>query len=47
MKKRITEVIHYDDETIIHPGEYEYEENGINGWPMILVNNEWLDWCEE
>lgn len=47
MKKIIKEAIQYDDETIILPGAYEYEENGINSMPMIFVNGEWLDWCED
>lgn len=43
MKMIVLKPIEYDEELTIQPGEYEYIENGINAWPMIKVNDEWLD----
>jgi hypothetical protein len=45
MKIKFNEAIEYDEEITIECGEYEYAEEGINGYPMILVNNQWLDVC--
>ncbi len=42
----IAEGFEYDEETFVYAGEYEYCDEGINGYPMILVNGEWLDICD-
>ena len=42
----INENFMYDDELLIEAGEYEFVEEGIVGYPMILVNDEWLDLCD-
>ena len=41
----VTKGFEYDEELFVEPGEYEYIENGVNGYPMINVNGEWLDIC--
>lgn len=38
----VNEGFWYDEETFVESGEYEVED-GPNGYPMILVNGEWLD----
>ena len=46
MKKQkilIAEGFWYDDETYVSAGFYDFVENGINGYEMIKVNDEWLD----
>ena len=42
----IAEGFEYDEETFVEAGEYEFEYEGINGYPMIKVNDELLDICE-
>lgn len=42
-KMIVLKPIEYDEEITIQPGEYEYTEDGVNAWPMIKVNGEWLD----
>lgn len=41
----IAEGFWYDDETFIEAGDYEFEFEGINAYPMMKVNGEWLDLC--
>lgn len=36
----------YDEELFVEAGEYDFVENGNCGFPMILVNDEWLDLCD-
>lgn len=45
IKKEMT----YDEDLlpIVSPGEYNYTEDGINGWPMVEINGEWWDWAAE
>lgn len=42
---KINKGFDWDDELFIEAGEYDFVEEGINGYPMILVNDEWLDLC--
>lgn len=46
--KRIifTEGFWYDDELFIEAGEYDFTEETKYAYPMILVNDEWLDLCD-
>lgn len=46
MKVTFLKDFNYDEETFIKAGTYELEETGINGYPMVLVNDEWLDFCD-
>ena len=39
----IAQGFEYDEETFVEAGTYDFVEEGINGYPMILVNGEWLD----
>lgn len=45
----IKQDVKYDEDLlpIIKAGEYEYEEDGVNSWPMIRVNGEWWDWAAD
>ena len=45
IKKVAFEGFEYDDELFVETGIYDFIENGINGYPMILVNGKWLDLC--
>lgn len=40
---RLNDGMQYDDETYVPAGTYEFKIYGINGWPMIKLNDEWLD----
>lgn len=42
----INEGFEYDEDLFVENGEYDFIEEGYNGYPMILVNDEWLDLCE-
>ena len=39
----IAQGFEYDEEIFVEAGTYDFVEEGINGYPMILVNDEWLD----
>lgn len=45
----IKQNIRYDEDLlpIIEAGQYDYDEHGVNGWPMIKVNDEWWDWAAD
>ena len=39
----IAQGFEYDEEIFVEAGTYDFVEEGPNGYPMILVNGEWLD----
>ena len=39
----IAQGFEYDEEIFVEAGTYDFVEEGTNGYPMILVNDEWLD----
>lgn len=39
----IAQGFEYDEEIFVEAGTYDFVEAGTNGYPMILVNDEWLD----
>lgn len=43
---KINEGFQYDEELFVEGGEYEFIEEGTNGYPEIKVNEEWLDLCD-
>lgn len=36
-----------EEDIFIRKGSYECIEDGVNGYPMIKVNGEWLDWAAD
>lgn len=42
-KIKVVKGFEYDEELFIEEGTYDFVEEGINGYSMILVNDEWLD----
>ena len=45
VKKKIViaQGFEYDEKIFVEAGTYDFVEEGTNGYPMILVNDEWLD----
>lgn len=39
----IAQGFEYDEEIFVEAGIYDFVEEGTNGYPMIFVNDEWLD----
>lgn len=42
-KIAVLEGFEYDEDLFIEEGVYDFVEDGVNGYPMILVNDEWFD----
>lgn len=42
-KVKVIKSFLYDEDLVITKGVYNWKETGVNGYPMIEVNGEWLD----